>query len=56
MDVSEVCVLNSPAKFVDECGVGVFVCVRLSSGGDDLPPLQPVEGAVDEASKMEEVD
>eukprot|EP00386_Alphamonas_edax_P012660 GDKI01039411.1.p1 GENE.GDKI01039411.1~~GDKI01039411.1.p1 ORF type:complete len:722 (+),score=368.45 GDKI01039411.1:44-2167(+) len=27
-----------------------------AGAGDDLPPLEPVEGAVDEASKMEEVD
>ena len=25
-------------------------------GDDDLPPLEEVEGAADEASKMEEVD
>jgi len=36
--------------------LGLSIDEDEEEGEDELPPLEEVEGAVDEASKMEEVD
>merc|ERR1712127_1076917 len=48
--------LDEPTQFAGRIHRMIKLGLSIEGDDDDLPPLEEVEGAADEASKMEEVD
>merc|ERR1712100_424196 len=48
--------LDEPTRFAGRIHRMIKLGLSIDDDDEDLPPLEEVEGAADEASKMEEVD